>query len=158
MNLASHPKFSRENNLLKNKGRLRMRFDSALKQLILHNFGTEGGHSGVKKTLTRIWRAFYWEKKNKEWCLFFCGSLWQLPKEQTQKYFIFRIASVPTHSRANLDWNLYGFHIRWCIAEGDQVLRGVGSLESMKLGKTGGTGQPPPVDWIRPVDCPARLN
>ncbi|KAH9671915.1 hypothetical protein KPL70_017529 [Citrus sinensis] len=57
---------------LRYKGRLWLGDRSELKKTILQEAhgGVEGGHSGVKKTLERVRRAFYWKKMRREVCKF----------------------------------------------------------------------------------------
>ncbi|KAK9175296.1 hypothetical protein WN944_027302 [Citrus x changshan-huyou] len=71
-NSARHSKFTWEKHLLKYKGRLWVGKHSALKQLIMSEAhgGTEGGHSGVRKTLDRVKRSFYWKRMRREICSF----------------------------------------------------------------------------------------
>ncbi|KAL9422110.1 hypothetical protein AB3S75_034387 [Citrus x aurantiifolia] len=67
-----HSKFTWVDNQLRYKGRLWLGDRSELKKTILQEAhgGVEGGHSGVKKTLERVRRAFYWKKMRREVCKF----------------------------------------------------------------------------------------
>ncbi|KAH9657611.1 hypothetical protein KPL70_023155 [Citrus sinensis] len=51
---------------------LKYMLEQPLKQLIMSEAhgGTEGGHSGVRKTLDRVKRSFYWKRMQREICSF----------------------------------------------------------------------------------------
>lgn len=79
-----HSKFSWANDQLRYKGRLWLG-SQFLKEKILQEAhgGVEGGHSGTKKTLERVRRAFYWKRMRKEVCRFVAEcDIWQRNKSE----------------------------------------------------------------------------
>lgn len=68
----ANKKFSWDHNQLRYKRRFWLGDNSGLKKAVLQEAhkGPNGGYSGVKKTLERVKRAFYWIKLSKEVCTF----------------------------------------------------------------------------------------
>ena len=87
-----------------------VRQNSSLKPILLKeaHAGVEGGHSGVKKTLERIRRVFYWKKMRKEIDIFVAEcEICQRNKDENVSYL-----DCYKHylSQASLDRYIHGFY------------------------------------------------